>query len=89
MIQKLIEKWADAYLKKRIREIEEENRRLQAKLEEYTLFVEKALEKLKKDEEEKERREQEVKMKKIEEMEKIMKQTELSWEENKKNEEEN
>lgn len=66
MIRNILEKWADVFLKKRIRELEKENDRLQEKLEEYRLFVEKALERLEKARKEKEEREIKETIEKIE-----------------------
>ena len=76
MIRNILEKWADVSLKKRIRELEKENDRLQEKLEEYRLFVEKALERLEKARKEKEERE--IK-ETIEKMEKQMEMVSALW----------
>lgn len=79
MMKKLARKWADGSLKKELRKLETENRRLQEKLDEYRLFVEKALERLEEAKKEKEKREWEEKRRKIEEMEKKMQEEKESW----------
>ena len=43
MLKKLARKWADRSLEKEIRKLETENQRLQEKLDEYRLFVERRL----------------------------------------------
>ena len=83
MIKKMAMKWADEILKKELEKLEEENRKLQNKLDEYTLFVEKALERLEEAKKEKEKREWEEKRREIEEMEKKMREEKASWEEEK------
>ena len=80
MMKKLARKWADGSLEKEIRKLEIENQRLQEKLDEYRLFVEKALERLEEAKKEKEKREREEKKREIEEMEKKMREEKESWE---------
>lgn len=84
MLKKLARKWADRSLDKEIRKLETENQRLQEKLDEYRLFVEKALERLEEVKKEKEKREREEKKREIEKMEKKMREEKASWEKGEK-----